>query len=386
MSRNQKDPFHLCGRDPAASLMTANGLSVVVHLPDAPVSIGYGDEEVAQHLPPYAPRPAFLVEDLKEQLPHWKKSSPEEGVHSFVVPVMPEYGLWLDFNRNRHHTHHVAVLISIQGVNTITGRKSDNFVLEQYRKRCPVHDLPLTCDGYCEGCKYKAPPQNYLASSATPNGLFWLDGWRAPDGSVREWVFTENAELGVAKRILGELRTYSLGIAFVLSREPKPQPARQSWRDDWDDILIGSACLGSDDIIGSSIELLGDLDEADGASLGFNYGETKAMASFPHNGFKSEKPPQKLRVAKSSKVVALGSPDRECTIPDLPKLEIKPGAKIRQEIYPDLNDLSFWQDKPAAVFVINYEQSAIVAEILKSGLRGQKKEGFLDGFPVGHHK
>lgn len=68
------------------------------------------------------------------------------------------------------------------------------------------------------------PEQNYLATTATRHGLLWLDGFRAKDGQVRQYVFTQDTTRGVAAQIIGDERVYALGIAFFLSKNPKPRP------------------------------------------------------------------------------------------------------------------------------------------------------------------
>jgi hypothetical protein len=108
----------------------------------------------------------------------------------------------LDFNRNSENSHDVAVVISAQGINAITGKKTDSFDLEQFAGG--------------------TPPQNYLCSTGSPHGGFWLDGFMAADGVVRQWVFTEDLVRGVARNLIGDQAVQAIGLAFYKSRARKP--------------------------------------------------------------------------------------------------------------------------------------------------------------------
>ena len=78
--------------------------------------------EDAFKLPPYAKRRAFLVDEYPACPENWMRS--EGRLKSFFVAVQEDKGMWLDFNECSNHTHHVAIVISIQGVNPITGLRT----------------------------------------------------------------------------------------------------------------------------------------------------------------------------------------------------------------------------------------------------------------------
>ncbi len=93
------------------------------------------------------------------------------------------------FNSLWSHDHHVAIVLSVQGVNPITGQQTKKLRLEQYREKCPVHDCEFGHDRFCKECEYKWPAQNYLTTTSTPSGQLWIDGWRAQDGKIAGFLF-----------------------------------------------------------------------------------------------------------------------------------------------------------------------------------------------------
>lgn len=337
-----------------SSTMEVNGLSCTLNMPPALKSQRDGDGlEVAHALPKYAPRTALRVAEYDEACPEsWIRGGPDEA--SYFVPVQAEHGLWLDFNANQRHSHYVAVLISVQGVNPITGQPVGDDRLEQYRKKCPVHKTIFGEERFCEKCGYKWDAQNYLAGNATTPGYFWLDGFRAADGVVRQYVFTEETARGVAAQILGEERVFAIGIAFYLSKEPKPPvPTRSSVRnDDWRHMTIGAS--GGHELFGSSV---------------------------------SHRQPIRLRrmtLAASSEVRYKASA-RNSSLSPTKSLEIAAGAKINQRIYQDPEKLDFWQEEAAGRIYINYCPVELAREIIATGKNDLTAggEGFMKELVVG---
>lgn len=198
--------------------MRVNGLTCNFHMPKAlERQFQQNGEERAQSLPPGAPRTAFSVDEYPKCPESWMHGSAVAS--SYFVPVEAGHGIWLDMVENKNHTHHVAAVISIQGVNPLTGVKTDPVRLEQYKTKCPVHALEFKQDLFCEKCEHKWPPQNYL--STNNGGEFWLDGFMSEDGVVRQWILTEDEVKGVAAQIIKQERVPAIGIAFYLSKEPK---------------------------------------------------------------------------------------------------------------------------------------------------------------------
>lgn len=331
MSSHSNDPFYRGGHYPGQLDMGSDGLTLQFNLTTKLLSHGSGGGEVAQSLPPYGQRPAFLVDDWPVARELGFMTS-DGMMLSYIVPVLPEHGAWIDFNGLFCHSHDVAVIVSVQGVNAITGRKTDQPGLEQYRKRCPIHDIELSGNRRCSSCGFEWPAQNYLATTGTSRGLLWIDGWRQPGGEVRQFYFTEDQAKSVAKAVLGDDRTFSLGAQFYLSREKKPRRP-----------VPVARCASFDSYLGGGYATKG------GGSL--------ESLSYGTRGLRAR---------------GIGA-----RAPSEPKLEIGAGAKIRQRISPDPKDLSYWQDDPALTVVINYAPVSVVEQIVAGGRSEVSTEGFL---------
>jgi hypothetical protein len=293
------NPFFQTGRYGGQTHMQVNGLGVTLHMPRAlKSSFGASSEEVAQALPPYNPRAAFLVDTYPSAPADWLRSSP--GTASYMVPVAADHGMWLDLNACASHSHHVAAVISTQGINAITGLKSE-IRLEQYGSQCPKHHTRFPGNRHCRQCGYDWPAQNYLTTTTTPNGFLWLDGFRTEDGTTRQWVLTEDVRRSVAAAVIGDDRVHAIGVAFFLSKEPKKR-REPMWQ-------YGEA-------------------ETFGGALG----HPKGIRSVRRSGG--------------------------------PALEIAAGAKIRQAVHPDDQHLSFWSETPAGIIVINYTDETTMSRVL----------------------
>jgi len=344
-------------------LMAVNNLSVGLNMPTALTG------EDVHGLPPYHRRRAFLVDEYPACPGSWMRSSGR--VKSYFVAVIPGNGLWLDFNPNAGHTNHQAIVISVQGVNAITGLPCKDPQLEQYRDECPKHKTAFGADRLCKECGFKWPKQNYLSSTGQPPGQLWLDGFRAEDGVIRQYVFSEQAMRGVAAAIIGEDRVFAIGISFFLSQQPRPQEPRT---------------------LGRSF----------GSSVMMSYGggiETKNMSlAEPLNAFESPVACASISSATYSKSLSYekyersaptkGSMGRLMCAPgrEVKKLEVAAGAKIDQRIYDDPNGLEFWQTEPEGLVVINYVTEEDAQRIIEAGKVDVKgsPEGFLTNIPVGN--
>jgi len=338
MPRTGNDQFTDTTKYPTDK-MEVNGLACKLNMPRALQSETDGDGvEIAQRLPEHNERPCFVVDEHPACPESWMHGSATEA--SYFVPVLPEHGLWLDFNGNCDHTHHVAVVISIQGVNAITGQPTEDFALEQYRNNCPVHNKPFGHKRFCEDCGFQWDSQNYLAGNATPSYLFWLDGFRAKDGAVRQFYFTEETMRGVAAQVIGDRRVFAIGVAFYLSKKEKPKRV-------------------------SSGRVPG---------LDFAYG-------MKGGGFGSSRSIDVLSLSSLGSDV-FGSSD----VVEEPQLEIAAGARIDQRIYPDAEKLDFWRPDPEGILYVNYAPNETVLQILEGGRRDMtaEGEGFMKELAVGN--
>ncbi len=68
-----------------------------------------------------------------------------------------------------------------------------------------------------------------MATTGTPFGMFWLDGFRTPDGKVRQYVISAEKMRSVAAQVMekrgedSEDRVFAIGVAFYLSKDKKPE-------------------------------------------------------------------------------------------------------------------------------------------------------------------
>jgi hypothetical protein len=344
------------------SVMTVNGLTCTLHMPEmlAPRYKKNPDgtesrEEIPQGLPRYAPRRAFKVDEY-ECPPNWEHGSSLAG--SYFVPVQAGRGLWLDFSSNRQHTHDVAVVVSIQGVNPITGASQvdGDIRLEQYRTQCPKHNKDFKQDRFCEECGYKWAGQNYL-STTSPGYSLWIDGVMTQDGEIRQYYFTEEEAKGFAHQVISkEKKVYAIGVAFYLSKEEKPKVTYSHTSFTYNSLeMYGSTYP----MYGIQPKYLCNISTA--VSLCSARGAGGQMMSDCDDGGGLE---------------SFGGQK---------SLDIALGSKINQKIYDDPKELSYWQEKPAGFIYVNYCPMNEVKNIL---LRGKKDltnggEGFLKGLKVG---
>jgi hypothetical protein len=171
-------------------------------------------------LPPYAKRMSFLVDDYPSCPEEWMRGD-NDKLKSYFVAVQENMGMWLDFNGCADHDHDVAIVISVQGINPITGLPCNDPQLEQYVNKCPKHDTEFGEDRHCEECGHNWPKQNYITTTATPDGQLWIDGFKSAEGIVRQYILTEEKMKGVASNIIGEDRVFAIGLSFFISKKPK---------------------------------------------------------------------------------------------------------------------------------------------------------------------
>jgi hypothetical protein len=105
------------------SLMEVNGLFATINTPEAL------EGEDTHTLPPFDECPVFVVDEYPNCPPNWMNGS--ANASSYFIPVEAGRGMWFDFTKNINHSHHVAVVISVQGVNPIDGQKTSKLNLEQ---------------------------------------------------------------------------------------------------------------------------------------------------------------------------------------------------------------------------------------------------------------
>jgi hypothetical protein len=360
-------------------LMKVNGLSVGFNMPNALT----GDQ--LHSLPPYKPRKAFLVDEYPACPESWMRSSGR--IKSYFVPIEEGKGLWLDFNDCWNSASHVAIVVSVQGVNAVTGLPCHDPQLEQYRDECPKHKKAFGPDRLCTDCGFKWPKQNYIPSSSTPHGHLWLDGFRAEDGQVRQYVFTAQEARGVAAAIIGKDRVYALGISFFLAKQPKPPQTTtmqsRGWHSVQEDGGLKGVMLCCDS--GGSADMMSY--SAPSASLG---GDSlmRSLMDSPKKSYGSQVGSKGItsHLGSTTKARSAGRLMSAPAPVAVKHLEVAAGARIDQTVADDTCDLDFYQKEPDGLIVINYcseEEALRIIEAGKVDVQGSP-EGFLTGIPVGN--
>lgn len=354
--------------------LTVNGLSVRVHLPAAP------EGEAVHHLPPAHLVTPHVVDEYNCPT-NWMNGS--SLASSYFIGVKAGRHLWIDLNDLVNHTHDVAVVLSVQGINPITGQHTKELRLEKYKDNCPVHNTPFGQERFCKECGYKWPAQNYMSTSSWPRGLFWIDGFRAENGTIRGFLLTEETMKGVAAQIIGEDRVFAIGLGFYLSKNPKPVVAYRGGvlrttsfgGGSFSDFIPANSAGGQSVTMGGPIrKSLTHGGGMRGMSLSCNAGNSRGIDMDDEGILES--------LAPSPSTYDTPSPPVE-----VKKLEIAAGAKISQELcYPDPNPLDHYQDTPAGMIYLNYATEGDVEKILRQGRRDQTAggEGFLKGLNTGN--
>lgn len=395
--------------------MKSNGLYCGLNSPEALVSKKDGEEEFKHRLPPYAKRKFYLVDEYPACPTNWMRS--EGKLTSYFVPVQEGKGMWLDFNANWNNKHHVAIVISVQGVNPITGLPCTDAHLEQYIEECPKCKQKFGPNRLCKTCGYVWPKQNYISTTGTNMNQLWLDGFRTAEGIVRQYILTQEKMKGVASNIIGEDKVYAIGISFFLSKEAKPK-VQVSNLSNYP--LNSFNCSNPYSPIASSINWQVspsaiNINEFDNTSYTTGYTTTTNTDTIS-DSFKSLRGKHKCGKMKSLGVTKGGSNSKVTkaelqylqrvenelaktpTDPnllmvtshafeiDVEKVEIGAGANINQIVADDPESLDFWKSEPESILVINYILEEDCQKIINSGkisLAGHK-EGFLKEVTVGN--
>jgi len=389
------------------ALMEVNGLKAVLNTPPALTGEGLNK------LPPGAARPAYVVDEYKACPNNWEHGSSKAS--SYFIPVEAGKGLWFDFTANEAHKHHVAVVMSVQGINPVTNKKMTALNLVQHGDNCPIHDIPFEQDRFCphEECRFKWPAQNYIATTCTKR--LWFDGFRGEDNEVRQYILTEEEVRGVAAQIIKNQRVFAIGFAFYLSKEPKPVPppspmrmacfdggttkcvmpaANKSYMFDsgGDEAVYGCCADDNDGLDMAELESLADDLKGAIGTKGMT-GKTGPGGPIGPTGNTGPQGPAGSKGASGNcgqSVQRRGGVDRRMAqkvtakAPKVKKLEIGAGARIKQDVGVDTNPIDFWQPEPAGLIYINYVTQEEADRIISEGKREEAQDGSLDGLKVGN--
>lgn len=349
---------------------------------------------------------------------HCLPGAPEGWVRdpgSYVVEVDAQHGLWFDWTDN--DKYNVAIVPTVKGMNPITGTKTEDVGMHQYREKCPVHDIPFAHNYYCEKCGYHWPPQNYVSH---PNILWW-DGFRQPDGSVRQFFFTEEDRRDVTSAVIGKKNTVpAFGFAFYRcknDRRPKQEVISRGIQ------ICSAGYVGADPEEGDLLNFCGDdlMDYHTSDNTKGSTGEVKAdwsytssVSSSSNSSSSSKSYGSKLKAHNSKSAFAgtsnnvlrkvssrMVQPRRRALEhgehnpkfdPDQAQerfnkdVSVGAGAKIAQNLEIDQTPLDEWGEKPEAVTTLYFVFSEQLEQIIeKGGIKRleDKKEGYLENVPVG---
>jgi hypothetical protein len=353
------------------------------------------DNGYAHNLPPGEPIPVFPIDMLPGCPDGWVRDA-----GSYVCPVAADWGLWFDWTKN--DDMNTAVLPTVKGMNPITGRKLDGLSLEQYSSKCPVHDEEFKGDElFCESCGYKWPPQSYISS---PNTLWW-DGFRQPDGKVRQFFFSEDEARDIASLVIGKENTVpAFGFAFFKPKEERPSSPSNPWAGhvlSSYDGLIGCSGIYDDDLMNMTFESSGDdmmlgfcddgLDfEPDDLTpkvtcsvsppKGILRGVTKTNAetsSSPTASASSTSASKRLFANNVKATARMKSPKKE--------VAVGAGAEIEQDLARDPLGVDGWKNEAEGVVRLYFcfeEQFRYIADQGIKDLSGSDA-GYLEDLPVG---
>ena len=306
---------------------------------------------------------------------------PESWVRAtgtYVCPVDSNWGLWFDWTMN--DKYNTAIIPSVKGMNPITGQKIDHIGMDQYRDKCPIHNTEFSHDRYCEKCDYKWPPQNYVCY---PDTLWW-DGFRSPDGSVRQFFFTEDEKRDIASLVIGKENTVpAFGFVFYRTKVQRniTPPNTSRIASFGGDILYGAggSSAGSKPLISYSSDHYNDagnmmmsLEEDDVVGPAPKAGE--ATCSVQHLN-------SSRRYLRSNETKTSGG----ITLP--PKeVSVGGGARINQSLSVDPLALDSWCEKEAALIRLYFVFEPQFREIVeKGGIKdiSGTDTGYLSGLPLG---
>jgi hypothetical protein len=332
-------------------------------------------------LPLGTPIETLPVDEFKEPLSHWIK-----GAGNYVVPVDSDWGLWFDFTLNdRMNT---AVLLSIKGMNPVTGQRTNGLGLERYEEKCPIHDVKFKDGLFCEKCNYKWPYQNYISH---PNVLWW-DGFRSSDGKVRQFFFTEDMAKSVPELVIGKEDTVpAFGFAFFrpkVTRGAVGQKTRSGIISSYNEIKYCKSSAPSHKFLGSgsNLESLNEQKTSDIKNI------SDSMMSLCCDSL-SELPQVACAVACAAAPVeyveTLSFIQERCVEKKSrsknAEVGVGAGAEISQSLQIDPLKVNDWENEPASVMRLYFVFIEQFEEIKSKGLVdliGQK-EGYLSGLPVG---
>jgi hypothetical protein len=312
------------------------------------------DNGSPHNLPDGESIPVYPIAALPGSPDSWSR---EAG--TYVCPVSSNWGLWFDWTMN--DDLNTAVLPSVKGMNPISGLKLDGLTLSEFSDRCPIHDEPLSHANFCTKCGYEWPAQNYVSY---PNTLWW-DGFRQPDGKVRQFFFSEDDNRDVASHVIGKENTVpAFGFGFFKTKSPRIVKNYESCR-----LTINQINKWGVKVNTLNPVWLSDDDNVTYTSSFFNHSNEPDHLDSESIIGPSGNVGLSRGIMRSVKSVSVGA-----------------GAEIYQSVVRDSLGVSGWNQEPSAIirlyFCFEEQFKSIVS---RGGVLDFKKNnlGFLSGVPVG---
>jgi len=313
--------------------------------------------------------PVFPVDAFLEAPYEWVK-----GPGSYVCPIESEWGLWFDWRGN--NKMNTAILPSVKGMNPINGRKIEDLALERYKKTCPTHGTDfLGNDRLCEQCGWSWPPQNYVCA---PNALWW-DGFRADDGTVRQFFFSKEEEADIASAVIGSHNVApAFGFCFY---KPKKEyvinPPPVTYNTGYYGYSGFSGHSGLSGVSGYS------------GSVG-NVGTSGYSGDIGISSCSGVSGPRGWSGSSGSSGASGWNPSGWSGIrgdeEEIKSVSVGAGAKINQTLMSDSRkSIDEWENEYSGIIRLYFCFRPQFTKILRGGTRDLKgnKEGFLKGLRVG---
>ena len=336
-------------------------------------------------LPPGMPIPVLPVDYLKDKPDFWIG-----GKGSYVCPVDSNWALWFNWSMNNSD---VAILTSVKGMNPLTGQRINGIGLEQYQKKCPIHNCDLQHGNFCPECNYKWPNQNYICD---PNPMY-LDGFRSDDGHVRQFYFTEDMAKSIPELVIGMDDTVpAFGFCFYKLKKQNTEyedgkRLKQIPEEGSSQLMFGKGLIDKPllHVKMKSMERSGIhtyfsscVDDSKGLSLRSRSFSTSSIIGASMENSLCER---SIHDIDYDDAVPVGFSNEESINKSTLEVGVGAGAQIRQRIVSDRHEVNEWSDKPKAIMRIYFVFREQFEKYVASGLKDLVgcKEGFLDSLPVG---
>lgn len=346
-----------------------------------------------------------------DELPY----SPESWIRdkgSYVIPVLPEVGIWFDFRNGTENDLNTAVVLSVKGMNPITGHKMDGIRLEQYKNCCPIHSDRLLGDElFCEKCGYKLAPQNYLCSDNPQISPMWIDGFRnSSDGKVRQFFFSAEDVRDVASHVIGKENIVpAFGFAFYKTKiERKSQTPLLNninnynynfnngyypyWYDvNWYDYLYWQkkskyGKFYNDHFYPSYYYNPDNYSNIQYTCSSSGQGSGGTSMSNVGNNIKADCFYSAGDILRSNSLFSENNPKAPQAINTVNKsVSIGAGVEISQKLLPDTLELDAWMPEPSEIIRLYFCFPEEFETIKRNGIKqiSPKRNGFLENVPVG---